>query len=92
MKKIVKLIILFITIITFAGCTIKDEGQMVINEDGSLKYGEVHFGCNYFDVDLAFSHFAPATIKQYVAPPKPTTPTIKTYTPPQVKIFDLDQL
>ncbi len=47
---------------------------------------------NYFDVDLAFSHFAPATIKQYVAPPKPTTPTIKTYTPPQVKIFDLDQL
>ena len=38
MKKLFKLIILFITIITFAGCTIKDEGKMVINEDGSLKY------------------------------------------------------
>ena len=38
MKKIFKILTLFIVIIMFTGCTVKDESEMVISEDGSLKY------------------------------------------------------
>ena len=38
MKKILKLLIIFTLIITFTGCTVKDEGEMIISEDGSLQY------------------------------------------------------
>lgn len=38
MKKIFKLILIIMTILTFTGCTIKNENTMEISKDGSMKY------------------------------------------------------
>ena len=38
MRKLFKLLLIIMTILTFTGCTVKNENTMEISKDGSMKY------------------------------------------------------